>query len=51
MLNTFILIIIFFQTNRNPPPSFAAGAMAGSAIDRYGTCLDTDDLLTVDNID
>jgi len=35
----------------NPPPSFAAGAMAGSAIDRYGTCLDTDDLLTVDNID
>ena len=45
------MIIIFFQINRNPPPSFAAGAMAGSAIDRYGTCLDTDDLLTVDNID
>ena len=30
---------------RNPPPSFAGGAMAGSTIDRFG--VDTDAYLSV----
>ena len=30
---------------RNPPPSYAGGAMGGSAVDRFGA--DTDELLIV----